>query len=469
MYGKEKFTQTRQTIESLNRKIEKVQSQGERGQGESNEGGRQSLGRPQTQRKGKNDIYKSRRGSTRPSSKFLSRQSRQTYDNVRRRQTNGPRNMGRRQDRTVYKMGRQLKNTFPVPVSNTFSYERGMELWEPKRTYRDNGECMMYQGVDFVTSLVVDSLDSTTPGKSSDVVFVQPIAPIFFPGTELYKEAQGWTKWKYNHVRIRYIPSCTSTTSGALLAFGQTDISVGVWGTHSDSVQRIREALSRRGAKVFHPFMETVIDIPVPESDELIWYDVFIDSESEHTVPAQYYVMIETPLSEINATPLIVAGQLMIDYSIEFCSKAVIDTPITLKDKRVDPTPGTTIQTFFVVPTAGEPVKMKSAPFGSSLDPNIICIFYSTTNFVNSTTSGTEYVETPISNVAVLFAAQGDVWYGFTVPESTDPPSIYCTPSFEDAVLKNLERCYQWSNTITITDLAQMGYRVSFLDISAQL
>jgi hypothetical protein len=370
--------------------------------------------------------------------------------------------MGRKSRRNL-NFKPSLKRSENVPVNRPFSYEKGEMFREPGRTYLNNGECLVFSGVEFVTALNCIPSGQTYANQSSDVLFATPIAPLFFPGTELYKEAQCWSKWRFKNMAIHYIPSCPSSTNGALLAFGQTDLQVGTWGEISDSNSRIREGLARRGAKLFHPFMETKIDIPIPMSDNLAWYDTFIDDESELTVPAMFYILVETPIIDPNSGTSMSLGQLVIDYEIEFCSKSLIDVP-------VPPTGGDiAINTQASLCLNATSVGSNFA-FINNLIPvfqvNYVAVLIFKERIYNNTTGSTIIVNSPYLNTTLSVAQKGQVLFGWV---NTETGPINLTPNIEDAIFKNINRCFTLDVAITGTNVITGAFSYSFIDLSSQL
>lgn len=446
----EQYPKTRRTLEEINQRIKELQGYKPERDGEEIETNSKgnSPGSEGSRQNSRSPGVKNRRTKSRLRSIKLLEQNSQALNRLSRRQSRRNRNVDRKPRRNVNTRPplkkNSLKNRHKVPIVEPFSYERGQMFREPSRTYVKNGDCMIFNGVEFVTSLTVLPSGATYANTASDVIFTLPIAPIFFPGTELYKESQCWSKWRFKTIAMHYLPSCPSTTNGALLGFGQTDIQVGIWGEVSDSNSRIREALARKGAKLFHPFMETKIDIPLVESSNLEWYDTFIDDESELTVPALFYVLVETAIIDPNGgTGAMALGQIIVDYEIEFCNKALIDVP-------VPPTGGdiainTTASLCLNAVSAGS-----NFAFINNLIPvfqvNYLAVILFKERMYNVTTGSTIIVNSPYLNTTLSVGQKGQVLFGWV---NTETGPINITPNIEDAIFKNINRCFTLDVAIT--------------------
>jgi len=361
------------------------------------------------------------------------------------------------------KRGKNKPKRHNVPITQTVSFEKGVVFKEPLRQYSDNGNCCMLKGVEFITQISVYTTANASPGSTGDIIYTLPLAPLFVPVTDLYKEGQFWTKWRWRKVHVHYIPSCPSTTNGALIAWGEPDIERVTFSILSDGPSRVREALARKGAKMFHPFKETTIEVALDETAKNLWYDTFLDVESELTIPSQLYVMLESAMTDPNAQTTMSAGQLLLDYEIEFCEKSMIDGPI--------PTPSTTnifsgtASSLFTSITIGSGVNMFFSALGlGSILPELIYVIIFPKRVFDTTTSSTIPVTSRYSNGNTPFGYQGSVVYGFA-PGFNNNALTLC-PCIEDAIIKNQNGNFNFTSGLTGTDTITFTAIVYPFDIS---
>lgn len=334
---------------------------------------------------------------------------------------------------------------------------------EPSRGYSDNGNCCKITGVEYVTQVSVNTTANTTPGVSGDIIYTLPLAPICLPGTDLYKEAQFWEKWRWNKVHIHYIPSCPSTTNGALIGWAETDIGRATFGILSDGASRVREALARKSAKMFHPFTEVTIEMARSETDKNLWYDTYIDEESELSIPSQLFIMLESGMTDPNLQATMSCGQILIDYEIEFCDKSMIDGPIPTA-------PVTTIwsgtgTTTFNGVTTGSGVRLRLAVFGqSSFSTSCLYIIVFNKKVFDVTTAAVLPVQSRYNGVSVDLGYQGCVLYGFCTGYAA--VDLVITPSIEDAIMKSAYGNFTFQGGLAGTDTVTMTTTLYAVDLS---
>jgi hypothetical protein len=470
-----KFKQTRSSLEEISKRLEQIQSEKEHNErrvstteSENQSRDQEDEGRKSGENERKRTKTNNKQNSRRKPglrSEYTSKKNSQAINRLRGQQTvRGRRSFGWK-NRPVRGLVKKLGKRTNVPVSRPYSFDKGMMIREPTRIYSQNGDCLIFRGVEYVTAVKAYSSTASSPGNPGDIIFMQPVSPMFLPGTELYKEAQCWSKWRFKNMAFHYIPSCPSTLSGGLIGFGQTDVSYSVFGLQTDENTRIREALARRGAKMFHPFMETKIDIPIPESDSLLWYDTLVDDNAETCMPAQFYLMIDSPLIDPNGEELTALGQLLIDYEIEFCSKSIIDVPQPPVGGSVSVAGKTNTQVWASL-NAGAQVGFLQSIFTSPITPNQIISLTWSISLFDITSAMLLNVYSPYSTGSTPLGQQGCILYGWG---STQTAFVFLSPSLEDALQKNTNRALSWVSTLTGTDSIEGSFDYTRWDLSSEL
>jgi len=325
-------------------------------------------------------------------------------------------------------------------------------------------------GVEFVQSLVVNTTANSNPSAPGDIIAVFPISPTFFPGTGLYKSSQEWEKYRWRNVNFHYLPTCPSTTNGALLFVPETDPERVTFSIVTDQNTRVREALSREGAKVTHPFNDIKIRVPIPKSDTTLWYDVVVDEESELSIPGLFYVLVESKLTDPNSQTTMTTGQLMIDYEIEYCSKSLIDVPIPVALQNAIAVSGTNTNLFKNVLGNGQVVQIDLAQWGfnSSLNVNQILIITFNQRLFDVTAGTVLNVNYRQSPNAVALGFQGSVVYGFTVSNVANA-AVFLTPCIEDAIIKSTNNLWTWNTAVTGGDTTTTNVSAATVDLTSTL
>jgi len=362
------------------------------------------------------------------------------------------------------KRNKRKINRTKVPVTQTVSFEKGIMFKEPVRTYYNNGDCVMLKGVEFVAQLKVHTTAAPvgSKGDSGDIIFVLPLTPVFLPGTDLYKEAQIWEKYRWRKLTMHYIPSCPSTTNGALVAWGETDIARPTFGILTDGPSRVREALARKGAKMFHPFKEIDIELDMPHTNRLDWYNTYIDQESEQSVPATFMAMLESAITDPNAQTTMNCGQMLLEYEIELCNKSMIDGPIP--SPSVDWDHGATASNTFTTNSVGQGVVLKKATLGlTNTFVNMLYVIIFTEAVLDASTGLPLTVTCRYTDVAFSLGIRGSVYYGSVTSNDADV-DLYV--NIEDAILKNQTNRVTWVVGATATDTINWISNTSLYDLS---
>lgn len=285
------------------------------------------------QKKTRQTLIPRRRTKQDPRSRFdqIIRRHNIPSNRLGRRQSRRPRKLGsqtnRKSNRNVLRKRKRNNEKIIVksgtPISEPFRFMKN--FGEPQRSYKMNGQICSMKGVEFLTSLQVNTTAYATPAATGDLLYVLPMSPMFMAGTDIYKEAQCWEKFKWEYVRIRYIPTCPSTTNGALMSFSDCDGERPTFSIVTDGTVRLREGLSRKASKEFHPFGEELFNIPNPEFDDNLWYDVLAGGQGEDAVPSVFNVMVASPVTDPNGSSTMTLGQLILEYGISFGDKGLID------------------------------------------------------------------------------------------------------------------------------------------------
>lgn len=413
-----------------------------------------------------------RKGPTRTSVRLLPRGRRRSSTRMVSRRGHAKSNRlgtkrSQRSNNVVVKKrqrNRNRRNNNSIPVTNTVSFEKGVMFREPTRQYGDNGTYVCLRGIEFITQLLINTTaHATAPGIAGNIVYVLPLAPIFIPGTEIYKEAQCWEKWKWKKCQIHYIPSCPSNTNGALIAWGETDQERATFALLADGPTRVREALARRGAKMFHPFKENIISMELPEYDKEVWFDTYIDEESELSIPLNFMVMLESAMTDPNLQTTMNCGQLLVEYEIEFVDKSMINGPIPVVPVVNRSLIGLSLTSIFANLTLNGPVQMKTTALTVTASPWILYVIIWKSQFSDTTAGINLNVSCKYNDAVSVFGSAGSIMYGYSNPADT---FVNICPNIEDAIFHNTQGTFYWSQALTAIDLASGALDVFVYDIS---
>lgn len=288
-------------------------------------------------------------------------------------------------------------------------------------------------GVEFISALTALTTANSNPNLPGDVMFAIPLGPLFMPGTELYKESQGWEQYSFKSVNMHYMPSCPSTTNGAMVSWWEPDLERPTFGVITDQNTRIREALARENALMFHPFKEVKITCPKLALEREQYYNVMIDDEVEETVPAMFYIICESKFTDPNSQTTMSVGQLMLDYEIEFYDRSLIDVPVAPGSGTVSVS--STGTNLYGSVSINQPVSFQNTQLGSmNLLNSQFAIIITQKSLIDSSASTSVSVSHHGVNGNFNACQEGQILFGYTNGNSTN---VYVSPNIEDAILKN--------------------------------
>jgi len=357
----------------------------------------------------------------------------------------------------------QLEIRRGVPISEPFSFIKN--FGEPSRSYKMNGEMVVLKGVEFLTSIVAKTATYSTPGAIGDLLYVLPVSPAFMAGTDLYKEAQVWEKFKWLRAVVRYVPTCPSTTNGALVAFTDCDIERPTFSIVTDGTVRLREALSRKESKEFHPFGQESFIIPNPIFDDVDWYDLMPGDEGDCAIPSIFNIMLASPVTDPNgSTTTMALGQLILEYECMFGDKGLIDAP-TPTAQVTAVISATATNLFNGQVGAGSYVQFNSSYCGFSMPVNQVAVIRFAKRVYNTTSAGVLLVSHRQIPTSSTLGSQGTVLYGYSTNLTN---TIFLTPNLQDAIMKS-NAPMAFSVAVTGTDTITSEIVVDFFDMTLNL
>ncbi len=192
-----------------------------------------------------------------------------------------------------------------LAVSSTFSAANS----DPVHVIRGK------QIVDTISSDAGGMLRFTTSPGSYDNDYALLLHPYAFFGTWVQSLSALYQKWRIRDLRVRYVPTCPTTTTGSLV-LGLSSDPGSVTAAGAYNAQTISSLPNNSVSQVYTP---TTLQ-PVRNSD---WYYTRIPaglSDTDLKIYSPGALVLDNATS--GNTPSLVMGQLIVEYTLEFCGQA---------------------------------------------------------------------------------------------------------------------------------------------------
>jgi hypothetical protein len=379
------------------------------------------LGRQQN--RGQSNLKPSRgRGSrqlSRPSRNSRTTVSRPKGSGVRTRERDKPsikrirgvndRNLNIKQ--TNNKIMNKLKSG--SPVNNNYTFNTPMPRMETEVTALSGIDKIRMRGTEYLTSISVSTTAlepvGTTPG---DVLYTLPLNPHFLSGTRLIELTRLYTKYKWRHFTIEYIPVVPSTQNGSVILYFSYDPEENNF-LLLDQDDRLRRSLAHTGAIDFNVFSYarcTLVD------DKMI-DNYFVNLEGDVRLENQgtLYVVAGSSYSPSMLAPteeVLELGQILIHYELELEERSLVQDLSNVISSSA--ALSTTLAAMFVNYDVAEAPLYILDTFWTSLigqlEPWQLIIVIPTITLVSAASAfSVENDNTPDGGVSLFI--KGSVWY----------------------------------------------------------
>lgn len=219
----------------------------------------------------------------------------------------------------------KIKNT-QTGITNNYSFNAPMPRMETEIQSLSGIDKVRLRGSEYLTSISVRTTAASPVGTApGDVLYVIPLNPHFLSGTRLLQLARLYTKYKWRHFTVEYIPVVPSTQNGSVIMYFSYDPEEHNF-LNIDQDDRLRRALAHLGAVDFNVFSygkATLVD-----DKQIGDYYLNLQGDVRFENQGTLYVVAGSSYSPSMLAPTEIdleLGQLIIHYDLELEERALVE------------------------------------------------------------------------------------------------------------------------------------------------
>lgn len=211
-------------------------------------------------------------------------------------------------------------------ITNNYTFNAPMPRMETEIQSLSGIDKVRLRGSEYLTSISVRTTAASPVGTSpGDVLYTVPLNPHFLSGTRLLQLAKLYTKYKWRHFTVEYIPVVPSTQNGSVIMYFSYDPEEHNF-LNIDQDDRLRRALAHLGAVDFNVFSyarATLLD-----DKQIQDYYLNLQGDVRFENQGTLYVVAGSSYSPSMLAPTEIdleLGQLLIHYDLELEERALVE------------------------------------------------------------------------------------------------------------------------------------------------